>query len=29
VVGEGEWIAIDGDAGCVYLGRRDMVTDRR
>jgi pyruvate, orthophosphate dikinase len=28
VIGEGEWIAIDGDAGFVYLGRRDIVTER-
>jgi pyruvate,orthophosphate dikinase len=27
-VGEGEWIAIDGDDGGIYLGRRDTVVER-
>jgi pyruvate,orthophosphate dikinase len=27
-VAEGEWISIDGDSGDVYLGRREVVTER-
>jgi pyruvate, orthophosphate dikinase len=27
-VAEGEWISIDGDSGEVYLGRREVVTER-
>ena len=27
-VAEGEWISIDGDSGKVYLGRREVVTER-
>ena len=27
-VAEGEWISIDGDSGDVYLGRRQVVTER-
>jgi len=27
-IGEGEWISVDGDSGCVYLGRRDIVIER-
>jgi pyruvate,orthophosphate dikinase len=25
---EGEWITVDGDSGGIYLGRRDIVTER-
>jgi pyruvate, orthophosphate dikinase len=27
-VAEGEWISIDGDSGVVYLGQREVVTER-
>jgi pyruvate,orthophosphate dikinase len=27
-VAEGDWISIDGDSGEVYLGRREVVTER-
>jgi len=27
-IAEGDWLSIDGDNGCVYLGRRDVVTER-
>jgi pyruvate,orthophosphate dikinase len=25
---EGDWLSIDGEAGAIYLGRRDVVTQR-
>ena len=28
MVGEGEWISIDGDNGAIYLGRRTIQRDR-
>ena len=28
VVGEGEWISIDGDSGAIYLGSRNIVRER-
>ena len=28
VVGEGEWISIDGDSGAIYLGSRNIVHER-
>jgi pyruvate,orthophosphate dikinase len=27
-IGEGEWISVDGDSACVYLGRREIVIER-
>ena len=27
-IGEGEWISVDGDNGCFYLGRRDVAIER-
>jgi len=27
-IAEGEWVSVDGDNGCVYLGHRDVVTER-
>jgi pyruvate,orthophosphate dikinase len=27
-VAEGEWISIDGDSGEIYLGRREVVTEK-
>ena len=27
-IGEGEWISVDGDNGCVYLDRRDVAIER-
>jgi CheY-like chemotaxis protein len=26
--GEGDWLSIDGEAGAIYLGRGDVVTER-
>jgi pyruvate,orthophosphate dikinase len=28
VVEEGDWISIDGDSGGVFLGQREIVTER-
>ena len=27
-IGEGDWLSIDGEAGAIYLGRGDVVTER-
>jgi len=27
-IGEGDWISIDGDTGEVFLGQREIVTER-
>jgi pyruvate,orthophosphate dikinase len=28
VVEEGDWISVDGDSGGVFLGQREIVTER-
>jgi len=25
---EGDWLSIDGEAGAIYLGREDVITER-
>ncbi len=25
---EGDWISVDGDSGCVFIGRREIVTEK-
>jgi pyruvate,orthophosphate dikinase len=27
-ISEGDWLSIDGDAGAIYLGRREVVSER-
>ena len=26
--GEGDWVSIDGEAGAIYLGRGDIISER-
>jgi pyruvate,orthophosphate dikinase len=28
VVEEGDWISVDGDSGGVFLGQREIITER-